>query len=63
MNSSRFSSLIWPVRVEPLDRGHPLGLGEPHLAGEVVQVPHERGQELGRPRVVRGRPALARRGR
>ena len=42
MNSSRFSSLIWPVRVQPLDRGHPLGLGQPHLAGEVVEVLHQR---------------------
>ena len=61
MNSSRLSSLICPVAGQPLDRGHPLGLGEPHLAGEVVQVPHQRGHAA-RPAAGRGRCAHRSRG-
>ena len=30
---------------QPLDGGHPLVLGEPDLAGEVVQVPHQTGED------------------
>jgi hypothetical protein len=45
---------------QPLHRGHPLGLGQPHLPREVVQVPHERGHQLGQARVLRRRPALHR---
>ena len=40
-----------PGRRQPLHRGHPLGLGQPDLAGEVVQVAHQRGHDLGQARV------------
>ena len=46
--------------LEPLDRGHPLGLGEPHLAGEVVEVLHQPGEQLAGALVVGGAPPLLR---
>ena len=50
-------------RGQPLDRGDPLRLGELDRAREVVQVAHQRGQQLGGARVARGRPSARRRGR
>ena len=47
-----------PAAGEPPHGGHPLGLGQPHLPGEVVQVADEGGQELGGPRVACGGPAI-----
>jgi hypothetical protein len=43
--------------VEPLDSGHPLGLGQPDLTGEVVEVLHQRLEQLAAALVVRGAPA------
>jgi len=47
-----------PGAVEPLDRGHPLGLGEAHLAREAVQVPHERREDLRQAGVLGRAPPL-----
>ena len=42
MNSWRVSLHFWPVAVRNSDALHPFGLGQLHLAREVVQVRHQR---------------------
>ena len=47
------AALRHPARLDQhVKGGHPLLLGQPDLAGEVVQVPHERLHELAEPPVV-----------
>jgi hypothetical protein len=43
---------------QPPDGGHPLGLGEAHLPGEGMQVPHQGRHQLGHARVAGGGPPL-----